>query len=107
MKLLLSLLKIIRINNALIAGCAVLLGYWLSRSDLPSASLILLFCTALVSTGFGNVINDLRDMIRIKSAIQTGPYHAAILVYQVHGSTVFFWHLPVLSSLFQYLLHME
>lgn len=63
MKLLLSLLKIVRINNALIAGCAVLLGYWLSRSDLPSISLLLLFCTALVSTGFGNVINDIRDIV--------------------------------------------
>lgn len=62
MKQLLIFLKIIRIQNTLIAGTAVLLGYWLSRSELSLVSLLLLFISAVASTGFGNVINDIRDI---------------------------------------------
>jgi geranylgeranylglycerol-phosphate geranylgeranyltransferase len=62
MKQLLIFLKIIRIQNSLIAGTAVLLGYWLSRSELSLVSLLLLFISAVAATGFGNVINDIRDI---------------------------------------------
>lgn len=62
MKQLLIFLKIIRIQNALIAGTAVLLGYWLSRSEKSLVSLLLLFISAFAATGFGNVINDIRDI---------------------------------------------
>ena len=62
MKQLLIFFKIIRIQNTLIAGTAVILGYWLSRSDLSLTSLLLLFTSAVVSTGFGNIINDIRDI---------------------------------------------
>jgi geranylgeranylglycerol-phosphate geranylgeranyltransferase len=66
MKHLFAYIKIIRFYNAFLAGIAVLLGYWLSRSNLPLISLFFLFIAAFVSTGFGNVINDIRDIVSDK-----------------------------------------
>ena len=62
MKQILPFIKIIRFQNALIAGIAVLLGFWLSRSQQSTLTLLLLFTTAFMSTGFGNIINDIRDL---------------------------------------------
>ncbi len=62
MKPMLPFIKIIRIHNALIAGIAVLIGFWLSRSDLSTLSLLFLFTSAFLATSFGNVINDIKDV---------------------------------------------
>ena len=55
-------LKIIRPQNALLAGAAVALGFWLGHSALSPFSLILLVASAIAATGFGNVVNDLQDI---------------------------------------------
>lgn len=55
-------LKIIRPQNALLAGIAVALGFWLGHSALPASSLALLIIAAAAATGFGNVVNDLKDI---------------------------------------------
>lgn len=55
-------INIIRLPNAVMAGAAVLLGFWLSDSPFPASSLIFLIIAAVCSTGFGNVINDIKDI---------------------------------------------
>ena len=58
----LAYLKIIRLPNAIMAGIAVLLGFWLSESAISTMSLAFLVFAAVSSTGFGNVINDIKDI---------------------------------------------
>ena len=55
-------LRIARMPNALLAGTAVALGFWLGHSTLSIFSLLLLIVAALAATAFGNVINDLKDI---------------------------------------------
>jgi geranylgeranylglycerol-phosphate geranylgeranyltransferase len=62
MKRILPFLNILRIHNTLIASLAVLLGYWLSGAVFSSSDLLLLFLTTIAATGFGNVINDIKDI---------------------------------------------
>jgi geranylgeranylglycerol-phosphate geranylgeranyltransferase len=57
-----SYIKIIRWQNAAMAAGAVLLGAWISRSDLGNAYCLLLAFAAFFSTGFGNIINDIIDI---------------------------------------------
>lgn len=62
MTTLLPYLKIIRPQNALLAGIAVSLGFWLGQSAVPATGLVLLIMAAIAATGFGNVVNDLKDI---------------------------------------------
>lgn len=62
MKRIFPFFVILRPNNAFIASITVLLGYWLSTSAFSFSKIILLFATAFAATGFGNVINDLKDI---------------------------------------------
>jgi geranylgeranylglycerol-phosphate geranylgeranyltransferase len=62
MKTLKVYLKLLRINNALIAAVTVALGYWLSESPYNGLSLVLLMIATICATGFGNVINDIHDI---------------------------------------------
>lgn len=62
MKLLLPYFKILRPQNALLAGIAVALGFWLGNSINSIPALILLIFAAIAATGFGNVVNDLKDI---------------------------------------------
>jgi geranylgeranylglycerol-phosphate geranylgeranyltransferase len=55
-------LKIARMQNVLLAGAAVALGFWLSHSVLSIFSLLLLMLAAIAATAFGNSINDLYDI---------------------------------------------
>jgi geranylgeranylglycerol-phosphate geranylgeranyltransferase len=55
-------LKLLRINNALIAAITVALGFWLSQSPYSVWMLILLMIATISATGFGNVINDILDI---------------------------------------------
>jgi geranylgeranylglycerol-phosphate geranylgeranyltransferase len=55
-------LKIIRLQNVLMAGATVALGYWLGGSFLSLRSLLLLITATIAATAFGNVINDLKDI---------------------------------------------
>jgi len=55
-------LKIARLNNALMTGVAVALGFWLSRSTMPRPALFLLIIAGISVASFGNVINDLLDI---------------------------------------------
>jgi geranylgeranylglycerol-phosphate geranylgeranyltransferase len=59
---LLPYLKIARLHNALMAGIAVALGFWLSRSALPLTALALLVIAAIGAVAFGNIINDIKDL---------------------------------------------
>jgi geranylgeranylglycerol-phosphate geranylgeranyltransferase len=62
MTFLIPYLKIARINNVLMTGSAVALGFWLGRSRLPIPGLFLLVIAGIFTTSFGNVINDIRDV---------------------------------------------
>lgn len=55
-------INIIRLPNVIMAGSAVLLGFWLSDSPFSVCSLSFLFLATVCSTGFGNVINDIKDL---------------------------------------------
>lgn len=55
-------LKLLRINNALIASITVAIGYWLSESPYSIWMLFLLMFATIAATGFGNVINDIHDI---------------------------------------------
>jgi geranylgeranylglycerol-phosphate geranylgeranyltransferase len=63
MKTLLPYIKIARIQNVLMTGIAVSLGFWLGRSTLPMPALFLLIIAGISAASFGNVINDLRDIV--------------------------------------------
>ena len=62
MNSIISYLKIIRPANTLMAAIAVILGAWLSESNAGIRSIILLVIAAISATGFGNVINDIKDI---------------------------------------------
>lgn len=62
MKPLLPYFKIIRFQNALLAGIAVALGFWLGHATFSLLTLVLLNSAAALATGFGNVVNDLKDI---------------------------------------------
>lgn len=55
-------LKILRIQNAAMATGAVFLGAWIGESPLPLHKTTQLAFAALLSTGFGNVVNDIFDI---------------------------------------------
>ncbi|MGB7569599.1 MAG: geranylgeranylglycerol-phosphate geranylgeranyltransferase [Chitinivibrionales bacterium] len=57
-----ALVKIVRPANALLTGAAVVLGFWLAQSPAPIFSLCLLVVAAMSAVGFGNVINDIKDI---------------------------------------------
>ena len=54
-------LTILRPVNAAMAAGAVWLGAWISSSPLSTWAITLLGTVAFISTGFGNVINDILD----------------------------------------------
>jgi len=60
--LIIPYLKILRIQNAAMATCAVFLGAWIAESPLPWYTTAFLSLAALLSTGFGNVVNDIFDI---------------------------------------------
>ncbi|MBN1130888.1 MAG: UbiA family prenyltransferase, partial [Chitinispirillaceae bacterium] len=62
MKTLVPYIKIARLNNVLMTGAAVALGYWLGRSTIPVPGLFLLIIAGIFTASFGNVINDLHDI---------------------------------------------
>ena len=55
-------IKIIRLQNAIMAGAAVFLGFWLANSPMNVYLFPLLVLAAISSTGFGNIINDIKDI---------------------------------------------
>jgi geranylgeranylglycerol-phosphate geranylgeranyltransferase len=57
-----SLIKIIRPANAVMAAGAAMLGYWISGVSLQLLSLFLLITATITAIGFGNVINDILDI---------------------------------------------
>jgi geranylgeranylglycerol-phosphate geranylgeranyltransferase len=59
---LLAYFKIARPGNAVMAGIAIALGFWLGRSALPLPGLALLIIAGICATAFGNVINDMKDV---------------------------------------------
>ena len=61
MKTIVPYIHVIRPGNALMAGCAVLLGFWLSNAH-GISDLLLLTIAAVSATGFGNIINDIKDL---------------------------------------------
>ncbi len=61
MKLLIYI-RMLRLQNTLMAGMAVFLGYWLTGSDLMPCEILFPILAAIAATGFGNVINDIRDI---------------------------------------------
>jgi geranylgeranylglycerol-phosphate geranylgeranyltransferase len=62
MKALSPYLAILRPGNALMAGLAVVLGFWLSGGASPALSLVQMVIAALCAVGFGNVVNDILDL---------------------------------------------
>jgi|LFRM01.1.fsa_nt_gb geranylgeranylglycerol-phosphate geranylgeranyltransferase len=57
-----AFIKILRPRNAVMAGGAVVLGYWLTGSEFSVRNMIFLVLAAIASTGFGNVLNDILDI---------------------------------------------
>jgi 4-hydroxybenzoate polyprenyltransferase len=69
-KIISSCLKIARPLNTAMAGCAVLLGMWLTgfaspavcRNGTAALNAVLLILAAVAATAYGNVINDILDV---------------------------------------------
>jgi len=67
-KVIVPYIKIVRPLNAVIAGCAVLLGMWLTGFATPAAygavmrNAALLVLAAIAATAYGNVVNDVLDV---------------------------------------------
>lgn len=57
-----SFIHSIRPINALMASVGVVLGFWLTGVNSPITDLILLILTAICALGYGNVINDIKDV---------------------------------------------
>jgi geranylgeranylglycerol-phosphate geranylgeranyltransferase len=66
-------LKIARINNVLMTGAGVALGFWLGCSTLPFAGLFLLVIAGVFTASFGNVINDIHDIAADRISHSTRP----------------------------------
>jgi geranylgeranylglycerol-phosphate geranylgeranyltransferase len=62
MRTLFPYFRIARIQNVLMTGAAVGIGFWLGRAALPITALFLLIVAGIASASFGNVINDLHDI---------------------------------------------
>jgi len=62
MKIVLSYLSMIRPGNVLMTGTAVALGAWLSHGFSDIRAVTLLAACAMSAVGYGNVINDIRDI---------------------------------------------
>jgi geranylgeranylglycerol-phosphate geranylgeranyltransferase len=73
MNTLLPYLKIARINNVLMTGAGVALGFWLGRSTLPIPGLFLLIIAGIFAASFGNVINDIHDIATDRISHNTRP----------------------------------
>lgn len=54
--------RIIRPVNVLLSSIGVTLGFWLTDVKAPLTDLLLLIATVTCALGFGNVINDIKDM---------------------------------------------
>jgi len=55
-------IKILRVQNLLLLGVSVVLGFWLSHGPFGLGSICLLVIAAMSCAGFGNVINDIADI---------------------------------------------
>lgn len=73
MKTILPFFKILRPGNALMAGATVVLGFWLSGSRLPALSLVHLIIVAVCAVGYGNVVNDVLDVMSDRVSHPTRP----------------------------------
>jgi geranylgeranylglycerol-phosphate geranylgeranyltransferase len=62
MNSLLPYFKIARVQNVLLTGTAVALGFWLGKSTFPMPALFLLIIAGISVASFGNVINDILDI---------------------------------------------
>jgi geranylgeranylglycerol-phosphate geranylgeranyltransferase len=62
MKTIIPYFKIIRLNNALMAAAAVMLGFRLSGNHLPFSSLVEMLIAAICAVGYGNLLNDIIDV---------------------------------------------
>ncbi len=54
--------RTIRPVNVLLSSIGVALGFWLTDVKAPLTDLLLLIATATCALGFGNVINDIKDV---------------------------------------------
>ncbi len=61
-KKILAYVAITRPQNALLASIGVALGFWLTKVSIPLIYLPLLLFAAIGSLGFGNIINDIKDV---------------------------------------------
>lgn len=61
-KNIISLIKIIRPANAVMAAGAAVLGFWISDVSLHLLPFFLLIIATITAIGFGNVINDILDI---------------------------------------------
>jgi geranylgeranylglycerol-phosphate geranylgeranyltransferase len=63
MRTLMPYVRMARPHNALMTGAAVCLGFWLSHMPPMLPALVLLVIAGMFATAFGNVINDIRDLM--------------------------------------------
>jgi geranylgeranylglycerol-phosphate geranylgeranyltransferase len=55
-------IKIVRPVNCLLTAAGVALGFWLAQSPYSLPHLLLLIIAAMAAVGFGNIVNDLKDI---------------------------------------------
>jgi geranylgeranylglycerol-phosphate geranylgeranyltransferase len=116
MNSLLPYLKIGRLNNALMTGIAVGLGFWLGRSTLPLPALFLLIIAGTAATAFGNVINDIHDIATDRISHKNRPlpgneislfgarFYAVYLMLLATGSSAFISPAYITATLLPLLL---
>jgi len=95
MKTVIAYLKLLRINNALIAATTVAIGFWLSQSTYGIWMLALLMIATIAATGFGNVINDIKDIDSDRISHPERPLPKGDL--SIHSAKVFSVILIVIS----------
>jgi geranylgeranylglycerol-phosphate geranylgeranyltransferase len=100
MRSLVPYIRIARINNVLMTGCAVALGFWLSRSALPVTGLFLLIIAGCFAVSFGNIINDLHDVPSDRISHSKRPLPRNELSLREAGIFAFFCAFVAMESAF-------
>ncbi|NLW33209.1 MAG: UbiA family prenyltransferase [Fibrobacter sp.] len=72
-------INIIRLPNAIMSSIAVFLGFWIAESPLSLPNLFMLMISAVFSTAYGNITNDIRDIETDRISHPTRPLPAGLM----------------------------
>lgn len=106
MRIFSALIGMIRLQNALMASSAVLLGAWISGAFFPISKTLLLMLSSILSTGFGNCVNDIIDLESDKINHPNRPLPKGLVTKnEAIGITITLLILPLILSAFVSFTH--